>query len=92
MFAISSNKLVPALVALIALTLSCQAVNLDLVKEAVEIPSTFQYEKAGGVLAQAGQAHASAAPGSIDLSVNVTSIQNIMQTFVPILAYFSLQN
>lgn len=31
-------------------------------------------------------------PGSIQASVNTTSISNIMQTFVPILAYFSLNN
>jgi len=31
-------------------------------------------------------------PGSIQASVNATSISNIMQTFVPIMAYFALNN
>jgi hypothetical protein len=31
-------------------------------------------------------------PGAIQASVNATSISNIMQTFVPIMAYFALNN
>ena len=31
-------------------------------------------------------------PGALTLSVNTTSVNNLIQTFVPIMAYFSLQN
>ena len=33
-----------------------------------------------------------AQPGAIELSLNATSINNVMQTFVPILAYYGLNN
>ena len=31
-------------------------------------------------------------PGAVTLSVNTTSVNNFIQTFVPIMAYYSLQN
>lgn len=33
-----------------------------------------------------------AQPGAIELSLNATSINNVMQTFVPIMAYYALNN
>lgn len=39
-----------------------------------------------------GEGQIAPSPGSIQASVNATSISNIMQTFVPILSYFVLNN
>jgi hypothetical protein len=38
------------------------------------------------------QAQLVAQPGAIELSLNATSINNVMQTFVPIMAYYALNN
>merc|ERR1719454_2590589 len=38
------------------------------------------------------QAQLAAQPGAIELSLNATSISNVMQTFVPIMAYYALNN
>jgi hypothetical protein len=38
------------------------------------------------------KAQLEAQPGAIELSLNSTSINNVMQTFVPILAYYALNN
>jgi hypothetical protein len=39
-----------------------------------------------------GQEEIAPRPGALALSVNTTSVNNLIQTFVPIMAYFSLQN
>jgi len=38
------------------------------------------------------QAQLAPTPGALELSLNSTSINNVMQTFVPILAYYALNN
>jgi len=45
-----------------------------------------------GVALMTVQAQLVAQPGAIELSLNATSINNVMQTFVPILAYYALNN
>ena len=64
-------------------TLTASAIDLANLDEPVEIKSSFQLEKALEIAPSAG---------ALSASFNATSLNNMLQTFVPLIAYYALTN
>ena len=71
------------IIALLGLATLSHGYNLVDLENGVELSESFQYDKVSDI---------KPLPGSLAVSLNATSINNIMQTFIPILSYFVLNN